>query len=353
MGAGIAAACLLAGLQVTMLEIKQDAADAGHKRVVDILKNAAKRGLISDAKRATCQNNFTISTNYAALGQADLVIEAVFEDMAVKKAVFSELDRATQPQAILATNTSYLDINEIAGAVQDPSRVIGLHFFSPAHIMKLLEIVVTNQVSDDVVATAATLAKRLRKTAVLSGVCDGFIGNRIMSSYRQEADYLLEDGAMPQEVDAAMRDFGFPMGIFEMQDLAGLDIGWANRKRQAATRDPDKRYVHIADRLCEAGRFGRKTGAGWYKYDDGSSKPMVDDVVQDIITQERAAKGIAPQTLTADDIMARILGSMQAEAQAVLADGIAQSGSDIDVVMTSGYSFPRWKGGPMFMLEQG
>ena len=262
MGAGIAAACLLAKLDVVMIERDMEAARQGRERVLETLDQSMARGLISEAQRAAIAERFSTNDRYDCLDQADLVIEAVFEDMAVKKSVFAELERHTRADAILATNTSYLDINEIAATVKEPSRVIGLHFFSPAHVMKILEIVLPDAVADDVVATGAALAKRLRKTGVLSGVCDGFIGNRIMSAYRREADYLIEDGALPWAVDAAMREFGFPIGVFEMQDLAGLDIAWAMRKRRAATRNPEERYVEVADRLCEAGRFGRKTGQG-------------------------------------------------------------------------------------------
>ncbi|MBO6636692.1 MAG: enoyl-CoA hydratase/isomerase family protein [Roseitalea sp.] len=347
MGAGIAAACLLSGLTVLLVERDGEAARAAHERVSSILDQSAKRGIIDETARADIGARFSAHDGYAPLSRADLVIEAIFEEMDVKKAVFATLDAATRADAILATNTSYLDVDAIASTVADPSRVIGLHFFSPAHIMKLLEIVVPERVADDVVATAAAFAKRLRKTAVLSGVCDGFIANRIMSAYRREADYLIEDGALPADVDRAMRDFGFPIGVFEMQDLAGLDIAWAMRKRRAATRDPNERYVAIADRLCAQDRFGRKTGAGWYRYEDG--KPIADAEVTALIEAERARKGIEPASLTDEAIMDRILAAMQTEAQAVLDEGIASKPGDIDVVMTSGYGFPRWRGGPMFM----
>jgi len=249
---------------------------------------------------------------------------------------------------VLATNTSYLDIAEIAESVADPSRVLGLHFFSPAYIMKLLEIVHPPKVADDVLATGFALAKRLGKIAVPAGICDGFIGNRIMSAYRRECDYMLEDGALPQDVDAAMRDFGFAMGIFAMQDMAGLDIAWAMRKRQAATRPADMRYVDIPDQLCELGRFGRKTGAGWYDY-TSDPKGAPDPLVEGIITKASADKGITRVPLSADEIMGRIIGVMQSEGRKILAEGIAQSPEAIDVVMVNGYGFPRWRGGPMFM----
>lgn len=349
MGSGIAASCLLAGLGVVMIEHDREAAEAGRGRTLALLDQSAKRGVISPEKRQALEDRLSAFDRYEELGNADLVIEAVFEEMDVKKSVFTELDRVTRPDAILATNTSYLDVNTIAGVVADPSRVIGLHFFSPAHVMKLLEMVVPDAIADDVVATGAALAKRLRKTAVLAGVCDGFIGNRVMSAYRREADYLVEDGALPWQVDAAMRTFGFPMGIYEMQDLAGLDIAWAMRKRRAATRDPAERYVEIADKLCEAGRLGRKTGRGWYRYDEGRAES--DGEVEALIRIEQMRKGITPQDFDEDAIMARIMTAMQGEAQKVLEEGIASQAADVDVVMTSGYGFPRWRGGPMFMKD--
>ena len=350
MGAGIAAAALLSGLKVQMIERDQDATNAGAARVEGILGGSLKRGLISEAKHTALLASFNADSNYNALAEADLVIEAVFEDMDVKKQVFKALEAACKPEAVLATNTSYLDVNEIAASVADSSRVIGLHFFSPAHIMKLLEIVVPNNVADDVLATAIQLAKALRKLPVLAGVCDGFIANRIMSSYRREADYLLEDGALPHEVDAAMRNFGMPMGIFEMQDLAGLDIGWAARKRRAATRPASERYVDIHDRICEQGHFGRKTGRGWYLYgEDG--KPARNPEVEALIIAASARKGIPRLSFSEQAIMARILGCMQSEGAAILAEGIAASREDIDVTMVNAFGFPRWMGGPMFMKD--
>ncbi|WP_420398550.1 3-hydroxyacyl-CoA dehydrogenase NAD-binding domain-containing protein [Marinovum algicola] len=348
MGAGIATACLRRGFQVRMVERDAATAEAGARRVREMVEESARREGQDAAAVAVTLDRFAAGTEYAALAQADLVIEAVFEEMAVKKAVFAELEAATRPDAILATNTSYLDIDELAATLDDPSRVIGLHFFSPAHVMKLLEIVLPDAVADTVVASAAAFAKRLGKIGVFAGVCDGFIGNRIMSAYRREAEYIVEDGAWPEEVDAAMRDFGFPIGIFEMQDMAGLDIGWAMRKRRATTRDPNERYVAIADRICEAGRLGRKTGAGWYDYVEG--RPVPSETVRGMIAAERARQG-----RTADrpaDIMRRLLDAMQAEARAVLADGTARRAEDIDVVMVNGYGFPRHRGGPMFLAGQ-
>jgi 3-hydroxyacyl-CoA dehydrogenase len=350
MGAGIATSALLAGRSVVMVERDEAALGRGLGTVRGHLAGSLKRGKLDEAGHAACLARLAGATGYAALAGTDLVIEAVFEDMEVKRAVFAELDRVTRPEAILASNTSYLDVDRIAEAVADPGRVVGLHFFSPAHVMKLVEVIRTGRVRDDVLTTALGFARDLGKIAVPAGVCDGFIGNRIMSAYRREADYMLEDGALPQEVDAAMTGFGFPMGIFAMQDLAGLDIAWAMRKRRAATRPPTERYVAVADRLCELGRFGRKTGAGWYDYPHGAATPS--PVTEGIILEESAKRGIARRRFTPGEIMARILAVMQAEGRAVLAEGIAASPEAIDVVMANGYGFPRRRGGPMWLAQQ-
>lgn len=350
MGAGIASACLLAGLSVVLIERNAEAVEAGGARVRSVLDESRARGLISDAQHAAILADFAMSQNASALGKADLVIEAVFEDMGVKRQVFADLDAVTRSDCVLATNTSYLDVTALAEGTKHPDRVLGLHFFSPAHIMKLLEIVVPAKVSNSSLATGLSLAKKLRKIPVFAGVCDGFIANRIMSKYRREADYMLEDGAMPWDVDAAMVDFGFPMGIFQMQDLAGLDISWAMRKRQSATRDPAERYVDIGDKLCEQGSFGRKSGRGYYVYDEKNrASPSAE--VEQLILAESARKGIERTPLAPDEINARILAVMQAEGQRVLDEGIAQSADDIDVVLVNAFGFPRWKGGPMFLAR--
>ncbi len=311
MGAGIAVALLDAGLPVVMVE--QDG---------------------------------------AALGDADLVIEAVFEDMDVKQAVFTQLDRVVRPDAVLATNTSYLDVDRIAQATRDPGRVLGLHFFSPANIMKLLEVVVGRDTAADTVATGFELARRLRKIAVRAGVCDGFIGNRILAVHRQAADMMMEDGASPYDIDAAVRDFGYPMGPYQMVDLAGGDIGWATRKRRAATRDPALRYVQIPDRLCERGWFGQKTGRGFYLYPDGARHGTPDPEVLAVIDAERQRAGVAPRAFSAEDIQRRYLAAMINEAANVLREGIALRPSDIDMVFLSGYGFPRHRGGPMHYADR-
>ncbi|MCC5992165.1 MAG: enoyl-CoA hydratase/isomerase family protein [Rhodobacteraceae bacterium] len=349
MGAGIAAACLLRGFTVTLLEQTHEAAKAARDRVEGILADSLTRGVLTPRSHAATLARFATATEARALARADLVIEAVFEDMGVKREVFARLDAACKSDAVLASNTSYLDINEIARAVADPARVVGLHFFSPAHVMKLLEIVVPDQVGDRALAMGAALAKRLGKIAVFAGVCDGFIANRIMSAYRAECERMLEAGALPWEIDAAMVEFGFPMGLFRMQDLAGLDIAWAMRKRRAAEGRQPADYVRIPDLLCEAGRLGQKTGRGWYLHQDGKALP--DPEVTALIEAESARKGITRTRFSADQIMNRILTTIQAEGQAIVDEGIAARASDIDVVMINAFGFPRWSGGPMHLHD--
>ncbi|MFC6462869.1 3-hydroxyacyl-CoA dehydrogenase NAD-binding domain-containing protein [Paracoccus aerius] len=347
MGAGIAVALLLAGSQVRLIERDGAAAATAQERVADMLAESAKRGVISDTERQDALYRLGAGDNYAVLADCPLVIEAVFEDMAVKREVFARLDAVMPADAILATNTSYLDVDALAEATADPGRVLGLHFFSPAHVMKLLEVVRGRTTSARAMATAGALARHLKKTAVVSGVCDGFIGNRIMNAYRRDCEFMLEEGALPHQIDAAMEGFGFAMGIYKVGDMSGLDIAWAQRKARAALRPANERYARIADRLCEAGRLGRKTGKGWYDYADG--KPQIDPEVTRIIEEERAKAGHVRRDFTSSQIMDRILSIMQAEGQAILDEGIAETADDIDVVMVTGYGFPRHKGGPMFM----
>jgi len=351
MGAGIAVAVLDSGLPVTMIERDDEALARGRKHVEKVYDGLIAKGRITpDAKDATMAR-FNGSTSYDALAQADLVIEAVFEDMAVKHAVFAELDRVCKPGAVLATNTSYLDIDQIAAAISRPQDVVGLHFFSPANIMKLLEIVVPAKVADDVVATAFDLAKKLRKVPVRAGVCDGFIGNRILAVYGQAAHAMMEDGASPYQIDKALRDFGYPMGPFQVSDLAGGDIGWATRKRRASTRDPRARYVQIADRLCERGWFGQKTGRGYYLYPDGARVGTPDPEVEAIIDAEReragALSGKAPRSFSDAEIVRRYLAAMINEGANVVHQKIALRPLDVDVTFVHGYGFPRYRGGPM------
>ena len=347
MGAGIAVAALDAGLPVTMIERDAESIARGRANVEKVYNGLVAKGRMTEAAKAAVMARYIGSTNYADIAQVDLVIEAVFEDIEVKKAVFRELDRVCKPGAVLATNTSYLDIDAIAAATSRPQDVIGLHFFSPANIMKLLEIVVPAKVAADVVATAFELAKKLKKVPVRAGVCDGFIGNRILAVYKQAADYLMEDGASPYEIDAAVRGFGFAMGPFQVTDLAGGDIGWATRKRRAATRDPKARYVEIADRICERGWFGQKTGRGFYLYPEGARVGQPDPEVLAIVDAERAKKGITPRSFSADDIMRRYMAAMVNEGAKVVAEGIALRPLDVDVTFVAGYGFPRHRGGPM------
>ena len=347
MGAGIAVAALDAGLPVTMIERDAESIARGRANVEKVYNGLVAKGRMTDAAKAAVMARYTGSTNYADIAQVDLVIEAVFEDLEVKKAVFRELDRVCKPGAVLATNTSYLDIDAIAASTSRPQDVIGLHFFSPANIMKLLEIVVPAKVGADVVATAFELAKKLKKVPVRAGVCDGFIGNRILAVYKQAADYIMEDGASPYEIDEAVRGFGFAMGPFQVTDLAGGDIGWATRKRRAATRDPKARYVEIADRICERGWFGQKTGRGFYLYPEGARVGQPDPEVLAIVDAERAKKGITPRSFSADDIMRRYMAAMVNEGAKVVAEGIALRPLDVDVTFVAGYGFPRHRGGPM------
>ena len=347
MGAGIAVAALDAGLPVTMIERDAESIARGRANVEKVYNGLVAKGRMTDAAKAAVMARYIGSTDYADIAQVDLVIEAVFEDIEVKKAVFRELDRVCKPGAVLATNTSYLDIDAIAASTSRPQDVIGLHFFSPANIMKLLEIVVPAKVAADVVATAFELAKKLKKVPVHAGVCDGFIGNRILAVYKQAADYLMEDGASPYEIDAAVRGFGFAMGPFQVTDLAGGDIGWATRKRRAATRDPKARYVEIADRICERGWFGQKTGRGFYLYPEGARVGQPDPEVLAIVDAERAKKGITPRSFSADEIMRRYMAAMVNEGAKVVAEGIALRPLDVDVTFVAGYGFPRHRGGPM------
>lgn len=346
MGAGIATALLLSGTDVVLVERDPAAAAAARDRVSQTLGQSAARGAISQEKADAALSRLITTDDYGKLSGAGMVIEAVFEDYEIKRSVFARLDAVLAPDAIIGTNTSYLDVNEIAATTRDPSRVLGLHFFSPAHVMKLLEVVRADATGERALATGAALAKRLKKIAVVSGVCDGFIGNRIMAAYRRDCEFMLEEGAQPEQIDAAMRDFGFAMGIFEVQDLSGLDIAWAQRKARAPHRDPSERYARIADRLCEAGRLGRKTSKGWYDY--SGERPAVDPEVRSIIEEERRRAGHAERHFTAEEILDRILSVIKREGTAILEEGIADSAADIDVVLCNGYGFPRHKGGPMF-----
>ncbi|KZY50394.1 3-hydroxyacyl-CoA dehydrogenase [Sulfitobacter sp. KE29] len=348
MGAGIATAALLSGFSVVLIEMKDEAAKAAHERISGNLAGALKRGKIDQAKFDHLTGTaLTVSTEYDSLGDVDLVVEAVFEDMDVKKDVFGKLDAVCKPGCVLASNTSYLDVNEIAAATKRPEDVIGLHFFSPAHVMKLLEVVVADKTAKDVVATGFALGKALGKVSVRAGVCDGFIGNRILATYRTAADHMVLDGASPYKIDAALEKFGFAMGPFAVADLAGLDIGWATRKRKAATRHPEERVPTYIDRLCEQGHFGQKTGEGYYIYEKGKRGGTPNPEVTRLIEEEQRERGITPREFTDAEIVRRYMCAMVNEAAKVLEEGIAKRPLDIDMTLLFGYGFPRYWGGPM------
>ena len=348
MGSGISIALMEAGINVTMVEQDAEAAERGRQRVLGVYDRLIKKGRMSaESRDSLMAKRFSSGTELTVLADVDLVIEAVFESMDVKKDIFSRLDAIVRPGTILATNTSYLDINEIASVTSRPEDVVGLHFFSPANIMKLLEVVVAEKTADDVVATSFDLGKRLRKVAVRSGICDGFIGNRLMMQYRRAADYLMEDGASPYDIDTALRNFGFAMGPYQVADLAGMDIGWATRKRLAPTRDPNERYVAVADRICEKGWFGQKTKQGYYTYNDEFPRGAPNSEVIKIIEAERAAKGITPKCPDESEIVHRYMLAMINEGANIVAEGVALRPLDVDMVLLFGYGFPRYRGGPM------
>lgn len=351
MGSGIATAALLAGFDVTLSERDQDGLDRGTATIAANLDGAVKRGKLKQAERdAILASRLTTATDLETLSECSLIIEAVFEDMAVKKEIFTTLGKTAKDGAILASNTSYLDIDQIAAVTGRPEDVIGLHFFSPAHVMRLMEVVVAEKTGADVAATGFALARKLKKIAVRSGVCDGFIGNRIMTFYKKSADYMMMDGASPEEIDRAMTGFGFAMGPYQVADLAGLDISWAANKRRAATRPAEERYVPIADRLCEQGWFGRKTGQGFYLYGDEGQGTNPQALA--ILEEERAKAGVTARSFSEEDIVSRFVTAMILEACRVLEEGIALRPVDIDAVFLFGYGFPRFRGGPMHTADQ-
>ncbi len=350
MGTGIAINFLTAGIETRLLELNQEALDRGVDRIRDYFESRVKKGkLIADKAKAQAALLVPV-LGYAQISDVDLVIEAVFEDMGVKKQVFAELDAHVREGAILATNTSTLDVDAIAATTRRPEDVIGLHFFSPANVMKLLEVVRGRKTNLAVLATAMALAKKIRKTAVVSGVCDGFIGNRMINQYSAQALAMLEEGASPQQIDAAIEKFGFAMGPFRMSDLAGNDIGWHIRKRQLAEGKLARTSI-IADRLCELGRFGQKTGAGWYDYRPGDRQAYVSDMVEKLIVEQRQESGSPIRTLTDTEIVDRLVFSLVNEGARILHEGVAQRASDIDLVYLTGYGFPIWRGGPMHYAE--
>jgi 3-hydroxyacyl-CoA dehydrogenase len=347
MGGGIAMSFLNAGLPVTLVELNQGALDKGVGAIRSNYASSIKKGRLTEAELDRRLALLTTSVSYQALKGADLIIEAVFEDLAVKEGVFRELDAVAKPGAILATNTSTLDINRIAAATRRASDVLGMHFFSPANVMRLLEVVRGEATAKDVLATVMQLAKRIRKLAVVSGVCDGFIGNRMLHQYSAQAGFLLEEGCLPAQVDRAIERFGFAMGPFRVGDLAGNDIGWAIRKRRYAEGRPFN-GSKIADRLCEMGRFGQKTGAGWYDYRPGDRTAQPSEVVNEMIVRYSGELGIARRKIGDEEIVERLVYALVNEGARVLEERIAQRASDIDLVYLNGYGFPVLRGGPMF-----
>ena len=350
MGGGITMNFLNAGIPVILLEMKQEALDKGIATIRKNYENSAKKGKLTSEQVEQRMALVTPTLDYAPFAAADLVIEAVFENMEVKEQVFRKLDEVCKPGAILASNTSYLNIDRIAGFTQRPTDVLGLHFFSPANVMRLLEVVRGARTAPDVLATCMQLAKKIKKVAVVSGVCDGFIGNRMLSRYGAAATGLINAGALPQQIDGALQKFGLAMGPFRMGDLAGLDIGWATRKRKFAEAGIPMKTI-VADKLCEAGRFGQKTGAGWYRYEAGKRDAIPDPVTEQLISEYRAANGITPRKVSDAEIVERCIYALVNEGARILAEGIAARASDIDLVYLNGYGFPAFRGGPMLYAD--
>ena len=346
MGGGISMNFLNAGIPVKMLEMKQDALDRGVATIRKNYEAQVKKGKLKQDKYEQRMSLLSTTLSYDDLGSADLVIEAVFEEIGVKEAVFKELDRVMKPGAILASNTSTLDVNAIANFTKRPQDVVGMHFFSPANVMKLLEVVRGDATAKDVLATVMAISKKIKKTAVVSGVCDGFIGNRMIEQYGRQGGFLLDEGCTPEQVDKAMEKFGMAMGPFRMGDLAGNDIGWAIRKRRYQEK-PDMKYSKTADLLCEKGRFGQKTGAGWYDYVPGKRDAIPNAEVVAMIEEHRKALGITPRKISDEEIVQRLVFSLVNEAAHILEEGIANKASDIDVVYIFGYGFPVHRGGPL------
>jgi 3-hydroxyacyl-CoA dehydrogenase len=351
MGAGITINFLNAGIPVVLLETSQEALDRGLARVGEVYEGQVRKKRLQPQQREQRLALLTPTLSYDALSGADIVIEAVFEDMAVKEKVFATLDRVMKPGAILATNTSTLDVNRIARITQRPQDVVGTHFFSPANVMKLLEVVRGADTSKDVLATTLKLARTLKKTAVVSGVCDGFIGNRMIGQYARQAMFLLDEGASPVEIDSAVEAFGFAMGPFRMSDLAGNDISWHVRKRRRQ-ESPSTYVANVADDLCELGRFGQKTQCGWYDYKPGDRTAYPSKVVDELVAAHRSKIGIAPRKIDKREIVDRLVFALVNEGARIVEEGIAARPSDIDVVYLMGYGFPIWQGGPMFYADQ-
>ncbi|MGB9989762.1 3-hydroxyacyl-CoA dehydrogenase NAD-binding domain-containing protein [Massilia sp. SM-13] len=350
MGGGIAMNFANAGIPVTILETKPEALERGIATIRKNYENTLKKGKLTQEKFDQRMALISTTLDYEAIAQADIVVEAVFEEMGVKEAVFRKLDEVMKPGAILASNTSTLDVDRIAAFTKRPQDVIGTHFFSPANVMKLLEIVRGKETGKDVLATTMALSKKLKKTGVVSGVCDGFIGNRMIEQYSRQAGFLLEEGCLPEQVDKAIEKFGFAMGPFRMIDMAGNDISWAIRKRRYIEK-PEVSYSKTADLLCEMGRFGQKTGGGWYDYKAGDRKAYPNAAVNDMIVKHSADIGVERRKISDQEIVERLVYALVNEGALILEEGIAQRASDIDMVYLTGYGFPLFRGGPMFYAD--
>jgi 3-hydroxyacyl-CoA dehydrogenase len=351
MGAGIAVALLDAGIPLWLVEADQAALDRGLARIAGVYDGQVKKGKLTAREQDRRLALLRPTLSYDAIGQADVVIEAVFESMEVKRGVFTALDRVMKPGAVLGTNTSTLDVDTIAGFTRRPADVLGLHFFSPANVMRLLEVVRGRATAPEVLATALALGKALRKVAVVSGVCDGFIGNRMLEAYTKQAWYLVEEGATPQQIDRAMESFGLAMGPFRVGDLVGHDVSLSIRQRRRAER-PGYLCSTLPDKLCQLERLGQKTGGGWYDYPEGPRRPAPSAVVEDLITSHRAEIGVSPGQIDDSEIVDRLVYALVNEGAKILEEGIAARASDIDVVYLNGYGFPRARGGPMFYADQ-
>ena len=351
MGGGIAMNFVNVGIPVILLETSQDKLDKGLSTIQTNYQNTVKKGKLTAEKMQARLNLIQLSLNYSDLQDVDLVIEAVFEEIGIKEIVFKQLDTVVKPGAILATNTSTLDVNTIANFTNRPQDVIGMHFFSPANVMQLLEVVRGDKTSNDVIATVMKLAQKIKKTPVVCRVCDGFIGNRMVEQYLRMAGFLLEQGATPWQIDKALEDFGMVMGPFRMSDLAGNDIGWAIRKRRAIEQ-PQLKYSKFADVICEAGRFGQKTGKGWYAYEKGNRKPLPDSELENMLIQFRADHGFKARKISNDEIVQFCIFALINEGVRILEEGISQRASDIDIVYLTGYGFPVYRGGPLKYADE-
>jgi len=344
MGGGIAMCFANAGIPVTVVEAAPEALTRGLDTVAKNYRTSVSRGSLTTAEMDRRMGLFNGVTDIEAVSDADIVIEAVFEEMPIKKQVFGNLDRLAKPDAVLASNTSYLDVNEIGASTKRPQSVLGMHFFSPANVMRLLEVVRGKATAPDVLATALAVGRRLGKVPVVVGVCHGFVGNRMLRARSIEAERLLLEGTLPHEVDGAIGEFGFPMGPFAMSDLAGLDVSWRMRKAQGVRAE-------IADSLCEAGRFGQKTGKGFYLYEAGSRSPRPDPKVEALIVGASARLGVKRRSIGREEIIERLIYPMINEGARILEEGIALHSGDIDVIWIHGYGFPIWRGGPMHYAD--